>query len=357
MVLGGQFAVIQAYTAAEGLKLLRDCDPAVVLLDINLPDMDGIRLLEKIQTFPMPPPVIMLTAFSDVKLVVAAVHNGAYDYIVKPYSTKQLTGTIRKAIQNIPARKAHVASSSHPSLNAIVGESMAMQNLKELILRFGPTDSTVFITGASGTGKELVARALHEVSPRASQPFVAVNCGALPDTLLESELFGSERGAFTDAVTRPGSFERANEGTILLDEIGEMSPQAQIRLLRLLEQKEVTRVGGTQAIPINVRVICATNADCKERMKTGRFREDLYYRVAVLPIDVPSLRSREEDVLLLAAHFVRESAGATKKLDPPARDKLLSHPWPGNVRELRNVMERAILLSRGEHIRAADIIL
>ncbi len=357
MILADDYTVISAFTAAEGLKLVQQEAPDVILLDINLPDTDGIQLLETLTAIPTAPAVVMLTAYSDVKFVVSAMQAGAYDYIVKPYTTTQLKGTIRRAVQNLPKRRAFARESTCPALDSIIGESAPIRNLKQIILRYATTDSAVLIRGESGSGKELVAQAIHQLSPRAAHRLVAVNCGALPESLLETELFGSERGAFTDAITRPGSFERADAGTVFLDEIGEIPPQAQVKFLRILEQKEVTRVGGTHVIPVNVRVVSATNVDCREQIKQGRLREDLYYRISVLPIDVPPLRERVEDILLLAAHFTQELSDKTHRLDSAARDKLLSHSWPGNVRELRNAIERAVLLSEEPCIRARDVIL
>lgn len=349
MVLSEDYSVVSAFTASEGIKNVQKNTPDVILLDINLPDEDGITVLEKICALISSPPVIMLTALSDTKLVVKAIQKGAYDYIPKPYDIKELKGTIRRALQNSKQSLTHISDPLNPALGRLIGESSAIQNVKNLILRYGPTDSPVLLQGESGTGKELVAEALHDVSHRFSGPFIAVNCGALPETLLETELFGSEKGAFTDAVTRPGSFERANGGTIFLDEICEMSPQSQVTFLRVLEQKEVTRIGGTLNIPLNIRVISATNRDCKEDIRREKLRADLYYRISVLPIEIPPLRERKEDILIIATAFAKQY------LSHEAREKLLAYCWPGNVRELKNVIERGILLSEQDTIQAKDI--
>jgi transcriptional regulator with GAF, ATPase, and Fis domain len=232
----------------------------------------------------------------------------------------------------------------------MVGESPGMREVKHLILRYAPSNSPVLVLGESGTGKERAARLIHETSRRRSGPCVAVNCGALPETLLESELFGAEKGAFTDAVSRPGSFERADGGTLFLDEIGEMSPAAQASLLRVIEGKELTRLGGTRPVALDVRVVSASNRDLKADVAAGRFRADLFYRLSVMPIRVPPLRDRREDIPLLALHLLRELGRANAALGPGTRDRLCSHSWPGNIRELRSVMERAALAADGGEI-------
>ncbi len=356
MVFADNYQVISAFTAKQGLSLLEEREPDLVLLDINLPDKDGLKVLEEIVAMPAPPPVVMLTVYPDIQFVKQAIQTGAYDYIVKPYELKQLEGTIRRALQNINTRKNFISDSTHEVLDCLIGEGRAVQALKEILLRYGPADSAVLIQGESGTGKELVARALHRLSPRHDFPFIPLNCGAIPESLLETELFGSERGAYTDAVTRPGVFERANNGTIFLDEIGEMPFQAQVKLLRVLESKELCRVGGNQQISLNLRIFSATNKDLKRELQEGRFREDLYYRISVLPISIPPLRERPEDVPILAAYFLKNLPGNVQCLGDEAARKLMSHTWPGNVRELKNVIERAILLAEGREIQSRDII-
>jgi DNA-binding NtrC family response regulator len=334
--------LISAYTGAEGVSRIALEKPDVVLLDINLPDVDGIRLLKEILARPLAPPVVMLTALRDVRLVKEAIQAGAHDYIVKPYILSELEGTLRNAIRNADSRPGALRDTEFPD---ILGESGGIREVKELILRYGPSDSPVLIQGESGTGKELVARSLHQISRRASAPYVAINCGALAESLVETELFGSEKGAFTDAVARPGSFERANGGTLFLDEIGELSSKAQTRLLRVLEEKALTRVGGTRRVESDVRVVSATNKDLKSEVRKGSFREDLYYRLSVLPIRVPPLRERKEDIPLIAVHLLGALSKRELRLSAGARDRLISHPWPGNVRELRNVLERSLLAS------------
>jgi DNA-binding NtrC family response regulator len=297
----------------------------------------------------------MLTAMSQPSLVKEAILGGACDYVVKPYELQELLGTMRTALAGSDARR-EAASAVGPSLpGELIGESAAMRELKEIIFRYAPSDSPALILGESGTGKELVARSIHEASRRRNGPCIAINCGALPDTLLETELFGSEKGAFTDAVSRPGSFEQANGGTLFLDEIGEMSALAQTRLLRVIEQKQLTRLGGTRVVPLDVRVISATHRELRPRAGADGFRMDLFYRLSVLPIHVPPLRTRREDIPVLAVHFLCLLGRAGLRIDAAAREKLSGYEWPGNVRELRNVMERAALAARDGSIRAGDV--
>ena len=359
MVLPKEYSVVSAYTGKDGIEAIKSSNPQVVLLDINLPDEDGIRVLDKIQSVPSPPSVIMLSAERDIKTVIAAIKKGAYDYIVKPYKLKELEGSIRRAVESMSMRKYFDRETVSSELDNILGLSRGIKTVRELILKYRNSDSTVLITGKSGTGKELVARTLHAVSPRAPNPFVAVNCGALPESIIEAELFGSERGAFTDSRTRAGLFEQANTGTIFLDEIGEMPLSTQVKLLRILEDKEVRRVGGSKSIPLNIRIIAATNRDLKERTAKGFFREDLYYRIGVLPIAIPLLSQRSEDIILLASFFIKKITDKTstdfKHLSEEARNKLLHYPWPGNIRELKNVIERALLLSTTAEIQAENI--
>ncbi len=357
MVLPEDYQLHSSLTGQEGLEAARALEPDVVLLDIDLPDRDGLEVLEELCGRILGPPVIMLTAYGDVELVKRAVQLGAYDYILKPYRLDQLTGTIRRAVQCLPLRRSCPPAEEHEALAALVGESPALREIRALLGRCGPSDAPVLIEGESGTGKELVAAALHRLSPRRGGPLVPVNCGAFPESLLEAELFGVERGAFTDAVARPGCFEQAHGGSIFLDEIGEMAPSAQVRLLRVLETKEVMRVGGRQRLPLNIRVLAATHRDLKEGIASGRFREDLYYRIGVLPIRIPPLRERKEDIPLLAVHFLQSRGKPQKSIEPQALERLERHNWPGNVRELYNVLERAALLGDGTMIRSRDIFL
>jgi DNA-binding NtrC family response regulator len=355
MVLPEQYTLISAYSARQGIDASAREAPDLVLLDINLPDADGIAVLREISSRPAAPPVIMLTAMSQPSLVKEAILGGACDYVVKPYELAELLGTMRTALAGSDARRAAAAPAAELS-GELLGESAVLQEVRDLVVRYAPSDSPVLVLGESGTGKELVARSLHEASRRRDGPCVAINCGALPDTLLETELFGSEKGAFTDAVARPGAFEQANGGTLFLDEVGELSPLAQARLLRVIEQKQLTRLGGTRIVPLNVRVISATNRDLGPRTGAAGFRMDLFYRLSVLPIRVPPLRARREDIPVLAVHFLCLLGKAGLRIDADAREKLCGHPWPGNVRELRNVMERASLSARDGSIRARDLV-
>jgi DNA-binding NtrC family response regulator len=359
MVLQEQYAFVSALSAAEGLEALEKTDPDVVLLDINLPDRSGLDVLDEILARSTASAVIMLTAYGEVDFVKRAIRAGAYDYIVKPYTLDQLEATIRRAVENLAVRRAHIQSRNSecgdpPVLRKLVGQSRAFKELKALIGRFAAGDSPVLIQGESGTGKELAAEAIHRLSPRREGPFEAINCGAIPITLVEAELFGSEKGAYTDATTRAGCFERANGGTIFLDEIGELPFKAQTSLLRVLELKEIQRVGGTRSIPLNIRIFSATNRDLKKEVAAGRFRQDLYYRINVLVLHVPPLRRRDSDIALLCAFFLRQKC-SDLQIHPQAVEKLLAYTWPGNVRELRNVIERAAVLCDGDEILARDI--
>jgi DNA-binding NtrC family response regulator len=357
MVLPEPYILISSYTARQGIEAAEREGPDVVLLDINLPDMDGIAVLRRIIARPCPPPVVMLTAMAGHRMVKEAILAGACDYIVKPYELKELLGALRTAVTGADARRAAQASLAEETVfRGLVGESAGLRDVKSLVLRYASSESPVLVAGESGTGKELVARAIHDASRRRSLPFVALNCGALPETLLESELFGSEKGAYTDAVSRPGCFEQANGGTLFLDEVGEMSAGAQTRLLRVIEQRELTRVGGTRAVPLDVRVVSAANRELRPGGACGAFRADLYYRLGVLPLRVPPLRERRDDIPMLAAHFLSLLGRADTILSGEALQALRGHDWPGNVRELRNVMERAALSADGGPIRAGDLM-
>jgi len=353
MILSKDYSLSSAYTGQSGIEKVKEDDPDIVLLDIFLPDINGIEILKDIVALTCPPPVIMITESSDIQNVVRCVKIGAYDYIVKPYDLKVLENTIWRALQNKTLRKQSV--SSFPEFDEIIGDSAQVKEVKKFISRFADSDSPILILGESGTGKELVAKAIHKVSYRNKGPFIPVNCGAIPETLIESELFGSEKGAFTGAVSKPGFFEKANNGTIFLDEIGEMSLSAQSRLLRVLQEKEITRVGSTKPIKLNIRILSATNKNLKEEVKKGCFREDLYYRFAVLVISLPALRERKDDIPILAAHFTKHFSNNKKTLSTDAIIKLKEHSWSGNIRELKNVLERAVLMADDNIIKPENI--
>jgi DNA-binding NtrC family response regulator len=357
VVLPEEYTLISTYTAAQGIEAAARESPDVILLDITLPDRDGIAALREIVARPLAAPVVMLTALSEPRVVKEAILAGACDYVVKPYEIPELLGTLRTAVAGADARRMARSRAGAPLVEGLIGESQGIQEVKELILRYAPSDSPVLVLGESGTGKELAARLIHEASRRGGKPCIALNCGALPDTLLETELFGSEKGAYTDAVSRAGSFERANGGTLFLDEVGEMTPAAQVRLLRVIEQKELTRVGGTRALPLDVRVVSATNRDLRAETGRGGFRADLYYRLGVLPVRMPALRERPEDIPLLAAHFLQRHDDGAREITASAKEKLGAYSWPGNIRELRNVMERASLAAGGGPIEARHITL
>ena len=354
-VLPEPYILLSAYTGEAGIDAAAREGPDVVVLDINLPDIDGLAVLRRVLGRPAAPPVVMLSALSDARLIKEAILSGACDYIVKPFELAELLGTLRTAVSGADARREAAGALGQALLSGLLGENGGMKEVKELVLRYAPSDSPVLVQGESGTGKELVARSIHESSRRRQAPCVAINCGALPETLLETELFGSERGAFTDAVSRAGCFERANGGTLFLDEIGDMSLAAQARLLRVIEQKELTRVGGTRKVTLDVRVVSATHRDLRLEAAQGRFRPDLFYRLGVLPIRVPPLRERSDDIPMLAAHFLVLLGKPRAAITDDARDALQAHDWPGNVRELRSVIERAVLCAgdgpiRGRHI-------
>ncbi|MCA9689705.1 MAG: sigma-54-dependent Fis family transcriptional regulator, partial [Myxococcales bacterium] len=314
----------------------------ITLLDYRLPDVDGLELLNQMRSDDPDALVIMLTAHSSVEHAVEAMKRGAFHYAGKPFNIEEVLLTVQKALETTKLRRELALLKSrqtaHPSIEEIIGKSGAMRDVKNLLTRIATSPgSTVLLTGESGTGKDLAARAIHQASRRADGPFLNITCSALPEALLESELFGHERGAFTDAKTRKqGLFEHADGGTVFLDEIGEMAPTLQAKLLRVLESKTFRRVGGAVDIQADVRVIAATNIDLREAVRDGSFREDLYYRLAVLTIELPPLRERDGDIELLAAFFVDRFAGEFSKrvrgLTPGAVDRLRLHPWPGNVR-------------------------
>lgn len=363
LVLPPEYEMLSARTLAEGRRLADGGEVDLVLLDLMLPDGSGLELLGHLSAAPLGPPVVMLTGVSDVRVAVQAIRAGASDYLVKPYELRTLLATLRTALVNGTARRN--GGSQEPDADGLVGETPGLQQVRELMETYADSDASVMVTGESGTGKELVARGIHRLSHRAEAPFVAVNCGAIPDTLVESELFGSEEGAFTGAVSRAGCFERADGGTLFLDEVADMPLDTQVKLLRALENREITRVGGRHPAAVNVRVVSATNHDIEARVAAGRMRADLWYRLAVLLIHVPPLRERGDDIPLLAHALLRQMAAAgDTALTDAALGRLAAHSWPGNVRELRNVLERARLLARrrsgapgGGPIEAGDIVL
>ncbi len=359
------FDVGEAGTGAEARERLAEDEPDLVLLDMRLPDADGLEILRHVQQVRPETMIILMTAYSSVQDAVAAIKLGAYDYLNKPFDMEALTITVRKALETTvlrrEVRRSRETAQRKFGFSSIVGETRAMQRVFDLIRRVAKSEaSTVLVTGESGTGKDLVAKAIHYQSNRADRPFLNVTCTAIAETLLESELFGHERGAFTDAKTQKrGMFEQAHRGTVFLDEIGDMPFSLQAKLLRVLQEKKFRRVGGSADIEVDVRIIAATNRDLKQRVSDGAFREDLFYRLNVIPIALPPLRDRAADIQLLVGHFISEFNGEFKKevagVSKEARELLDAYTWPGNVRELRNVIERAMILGSGAEIGVEDL--
>ncbi len=356
---GHRVETVSAGDAAK--KKLSSANYEVLITDIKMPQTDGIEVLRYARESSPETSVILITAVEDYEAAVQAVRVGAFDYIHKgPGLMDELKVSVGRALQTLTLQRQNFAlkrdAASRNSLNNIIGQSQAIEKLKGTIRTVAPTTSTVLIYGDSGTGKELVARAIHACSPRGAEPFVSINCGAFPETLLESELFGYVKGAFTGAnQNKRGLFEVSNGGTIFLDEISEMSVSMQVKLLRVLQERTIRPVGGAQETPIDVRVIAATNKDLQQMLSAGTFREDLYYRVSVIPIHVPALRERAEDVEMLAIHFLKKYSAAAQKsilrIAPESLDALRQYGWPGNVRELENAVERAVALETTPELR------
>jgi DNA-binding NtrC family response regulator len=364
MLLKERYEVLTAASGNEGLRLLGSEAADVVLLDILMPGVDGLEVLERLKEQNLPVQVVMLTATKTVKTAVTAMKLGAFDYVTKPFDIDELQVIVDRAVESaalareVENLRAEVGM--RYSFENIVGSSPKLQAVLKTVSMVAPLKTTVLITGESGTGKELIAKAIHYHSPRAQKPMVTINCAAIPENLLESELFGHERGAFTDAyVKKPGQFELADQGTIFLDEIGEMNPSTQAKILRVLEQGEFTHIGGTQALRVDVRVIAATNRDLHQGMRDGTFRSDLYYRLNVVSVHLPALRERREDVATLVRHFLQTKSQQLgireKSFSNEALDLLMQYSWPGNVRELENLIERALVLSHGRVMTPEDL--
>jgi two-component system, NtrC family, response regulator HydG len=358
------YRVSAAESAAAALHLMRDQAFDVILLDIKMPGMDGMELQEQIHRIDPTIAVIMITAFASVETAVRALKQGAFDYVTKPIDPDELSHLVQRALEQrrLATENAQLKESLDEltAADAIVGDSPAMRKVLELVQHVARTDATVLIRGESGTGKELIARAIHAASPRRYFPIVPVNCGALPDSLLESELFGHERGAFTGAqYRRKGKVEMADGGTLFLDEVGAIPLKMQVDLLRVLETHEVTRVGGTRPVKVDFRVLCATNEDLEVAVAEGRFREDFYYRINVFTIEAPPLRAHPSDIPELAEHFLQRFAQQMDKritgISPEAMRLLMAHDWPGNVRELANAIERAMVVGTPPLIRPQDL--
>jgi nitrogen regulation protein NR(I) len=355
------------HTAEDGeqaLSILREHHVDLVITDLRMPKLDGMELLRRVVAMDEELPVVMLTAHGTVDNAVEALKTGAFDYITKPFDQAEVRTIVRKALKTRDLSSVEASRTAHAedggARYGIIGQSAGILELYAVLDRVADTPTTVLITGESGTGKELVARALHENSSRRDKPFIKVNCAAIPKDLMESELFGYERGAFTGAVgSKPGRFELASGGTLFLDEIGSIPVEMQVKLLRALQESEFERVGGIKTIRVDVRLVAATNSDLKKEIALGTFREDLYYRLNVVPIRLPALRERAQDISLLTRHFIEKFNARLKKsvtgIDPSALALLSAYPWPGNIRELENVIERAVLFCDKNEIGISDI--
>jgi two-component system response regulator AtoC len=364
VILEPIYQVRLAESGKKALEEIKTRDVSVVLLDILMPEMDGLAVLKEIKRLDLPIETIIITASQAIDHAVEAMKKGAYDYITKPWNVDNLLSVVERAVEkvNLTRENVYLKTEKAEKLRGreIIGESRAIKELLATIEKVSQTDVTVLITGESGTGKELVAQAIHQRSARREKPFVVVNCAAIPSELVESELWGHEKGAFTSAINRRiGKFEFANGGTIFLDEIGALSLNVQAKLLRCLEEKEIVRVGSNKIIPVDIRIISATNIDLKEAIKRETFREDLYYRLKVVPINIPPLRERKEDIPLLVDYFLKKSARRFKKNIKDVTQGLLEifkeYHWPGNVRELEHIIDMLIVLSEGEYLTPENL--
>lgn len=357
------YKMVTAVNGEEGLERFKEQEPALILLDIKLPQMDGIAVLQKIRSINPTIPVIMMTAHGTLETAIQAMKLGATDYLSKPFDLEELKVLVKKALEyGKMANQIHFLQDELKKnlADTIIGESPQMKSVLAMAEQVATSDATVLISGESGTGKEVVADYIYKMSSRSDSPFIKVNCGALPETLLESELFGHEKGAFTGAIMRkPGRFERADGGTLFLDEIGEIPQVIQVKLLRVLQQKEFERVGGTETMKVDVRIITATNRNLKEMVKEGTFREDLFYRLNVIPIEIPALRERKEDIPLLIQHFAQKFTHKMRKPDlifsREAMSGMVQYPWNGNIRELENMVERIVILAQNQRIDRIDL--
>ena len=358
------YEVLTAENGPQALEIIEREKLGIVITDLVMPGMDGIELMKTAKSILPNTEVIIITAYGSIPTAISAMREGAYDYIEKPFCPERAELLIEKLVERQKLVEEnlslHQKLEEHYRFENIITKSPKMQQVIEVIKIVAKSNATVLIIGDSGTGKELVARAIHSQSHRRSRPFVAISCTALAESLLESELFGHEKGAFTGAYTqKKGKFEAANRGSLFLDEIGEMSANIQVHLLRVLEEKEFTRVGGNELIKVDVRIISATNKDMKKAIASGEFREDLYYRLNVVSIELPPLRERREDIPLLAQHFLKKFVIENQKeitgFSPEATDFLLKYEWPGNIRELENTIERAVILAQNPSIKMADM--
>jgi DNA-binding NtrC family response regulator len=357
--LGGDGHEVFAFASAEA-ALPQAGAMDLVVTDLKLPGMDGLSFLEALRREANSVPSIVMTAFGNIEVAVEAMKRGAVDFLQKPFSLEHLSAVVGKAAEisrlRLENQELKAQLDSRDRFGDLIGKSAGMREVFRLVERVAPSRATVLLCGESGVGKDVVARAIHRASPRAEMPLVKINCGALPENLMESELFGYEKGAFTGAnLTKPGKFEQADGGTVFLDEIGDVPLPVQVKLLRVLQEREIERLGSNKTRKIDVRILAATNVDLRAALEGGRFRQDLFYRLNVMPINIPSLRERREDVPALAQHFVEKYGGPGNRLTKGALETLLAHDWPGNVRELENVMERSLLLAPQPELRAEDI--
>jgi len=361
---GEGYEVSEAASGREGLGLAGESGFDVVITDLRLPDIDGIEVLKALRKSSPETMVVLITAFGAVETAVEAMKYGAYDYVTKPFAMDELLIMIKRMLKLKELERENQSLKEQVegryNFSGLVGRSEKMNEIFEMIKVISQTDSTVLILGESGTGKEIVAGAIHRNGPRKDGPYIKVSCAAIPETLLEAELFGYDKGAFTGAVKqKKGRFELADKGTIFLDEIGELAPSIQVKLLRVLQEKEFDRLGGTGTVSADVRVICATQRDLKKEVQNGSFREDLYYRLNVVPIALPPLRERKGDIILLANHFLNYYSGLCKKqvkgFSVEAVEALIKYPFPGNVRELEHAVERAVVMGKGEEIQPWDL--
>ena len=358
------YEIHKAGDGREAIGLVEERFYDLLLMDVRMSKVGGIEALKAIKKISPGIPVIIMTAYASVNTAVDALKSGAYDYLTKPLDIEELKILVKKALHHRKLEQENVYLKERLGdrfdFSNIIGRSPAMRDLFETIALVAPSEATVLIAGESGTGKELIANAIHQNSPRTNRPFIKVNCAALPETLLESELFGHEKGAFTGALARKqGRFQLAHTGSIFLDEVGEMTPTTQTKILRVLQEREFEPLGSTQAVKVDTRVIAATNKNLLEEIEQGNFREDLYYRLNVVTLQVPSLRERRDDISLLADFFLKQYAEKNRRLikgfTPRAMDLLMRHSWPGNVRELENVVERAVIMARGDLISQAEL--
>jgi two-component system response regulator AtoC len=356
------YDVEQAGTAEEAIKLADRAD--VIITDLRLPGISGLELLQQLRSQDLRTPVIVMTAFGSIETAVEAMKAGAVDFLPKPFSIDHLMTVVGKALEmralRDENRELRAELSQRYEFDNIIGRSAAMREIFATIERVARTRATVLLCGESGVGKDMIARAIHHHSPRDNKPFVKINCSALPENLMESELFGYEKGAFTGAnISKPGKFEQADTGTVFMDEIGDVPSSIQVKLLRVLQDREFERLGSNKVRHVDVRVIAATNVDLRAALEQGEFREDLYYRLNVLPLNIPPLRERKEDIPYLARHFVRKLAkdlgSRVESISDGAIERLMEYHWPGNVRELENTIERSLVLANGEVLEAADI--